>query len=212
MRPRGGASFWGLAVLAPLSLVLTTTVNRLTGRWLTVHAPMWAWLADACIPSTAAALLLYLAMRPARPFARPWPSTPWARLIRLGAIYLGVWYAALVVVAWRLGHWPAYAHGAAAVAAFVVVAPLGEEMLFRGALYELTERVWRRGALLVSTVCFSLHHLELHGFRATRAALVQVGFTLVMGWVFGRFRKASGSLWPGLGVHLLTNLPSAFGT
>jgi len=212
MTPRGGASLLGLAVLAPLSLVLTTTVNRLSGAWLVTHAPGWAWLADACVPSTMAALLVYLAIRPQRPFGRPEPGTLWPRLLRLGAVWLGIWIAACTVYAWRLGHWPAYAKGPAPVAAFVLIAPFGEEMLFRGALYELTERTWPRAALFVSTLFFSLHHFELHGFRATRAALAQVGFTLVMGWIFGRFRKTSGSLWPGLGLHVLTNLPNAFGT
>src|SRR5262249_36631540 len=130
----------------------------------------------------------------------------------LGAVWLVVWVLACSIYAWRLGHWPAYTKGFASVAAFVLIASWGEEMLFRGAIYELTEREWPRAALFVSTLCFSLHHFELHGFRAARGALAQVGFTFVMGWIFGRFRKESGSLWPGLGLHVLTNLPNAFGS
>jgi membrane protease YdiL (CAAX protease family) len=201
-----------LFVLAPVSLVLTTTVNRAAGTWLVAHAPGWAWLADACVPSTLACLLVYLAIQPARPFGAPLPTTPWSRLMRLGAIYLIIWLACVAIQAWRLGYWPAYAKGRALVAGFVVIAPLGEEMLFRGAIYELTERVWPGAALLVSTVFFSLHHFELHGFHATNAALSQVGFAFVMGWIFGRFRRESGSLWPGLGLHVLTNLPNALGS
>jgi membrane protease YdiL (CAAX protease family) len=201
-----------LFVLAPASLVLTTTANRAAGTWLLALAPGWAWIADACIPSTLVCLGAYLAIRPKRPFGRPLPETPWPRLLRLGAIYLVVWLACCAIQAWRIGYWPAYTKGWASVLGFVLVAPIGEEMLFRGALYELVEREWPRAALFVSTLFFSLHHFELHGFRATNAALSQVGFTFVMGWVFGRFRRESGSLWPGLGLHVLTNLPNAIGS
>jgi len=45
----------------------------------------------------------------------------------------------------------------------------------------------------------------------TGAALGQVAFAFPMGLVFGSLRRGSQSIWPGLGLHFLTNLPGAFG-
>jgi len=79
----------------------------------------------------------------------------------------------------------------------------------------LAERGWARtrgwGPITASTVPFALQHLQFHDYRLSAAALLQVGFTVPMGLVFGRLRQESGSLWPGLIVHILTNLTGAFG-
>jgi membrane protease YdiL (CAAX protease family) len=61
----------------------------------------------------------------------------------------------------------------------------------------------------MTTVPFALQHFQFHPYHLTPAALLQVGFTVPMGLVFGRLRQESGSLWPGLAVHVLTNLPGA---
>jgi len=205
-----------LAVLCAASLVLTTTVNRAAGVVLGVLAPgpFAAAAPETCIASCAVALLIYVLVRPRRPFARPVATTDWPFLRRLGIRWMLAWLAASAANALLRGGWHAYAHGAAPLAGFLVFGPLGEEFLFRGAIFEMSERVFpaRRDApLVLSTLCFSAHHLQLHGYRLDAAAVTQMGFTLPMGWIFAVFRRESRSLWPGLLLHVLTNLPGAFG-
>ncbi len=204
-----------LAALCAISLVFTTSINRAAGAWLGLIAPGWSGRAsETCVASCAAAVAVYLIVRPRLPFARPNPATPWPGLVRLGGWWLLVWLAASTLNAFARGGWYAYTHGAAALTGFLLFGPLGEELLFRGAIFELAERVFgrrRSAALVVSTIFFSAHHLQLHGYRLSAAALAQMGFTLPMGWVFGTFRRSSGSLWPGLALHMMTNLPGAFG-
>jgi membrane protease YdiL (CAAX protease family) len=87
-------------------------------------------------------------------------------------------------------------------------------MLFRGAIFELAERTFFRSAVapvLVSTVLFSLYHLQLHQFHVTPFVATQLAFTVPMGIVFGRLRALSGSIWPSFVVHVLTNFPHCFG-
>ena len=205
-----------LVFLALLSLVLVTTCNRLAAAGLrTMAAPDLLWVAGLCVPSLVACALIYLGVRPERPFGAPIPETRWPRVLRLAGTWLVVWLIASTVAATVAGHWIRYASGAPAIACFVVVGPLQEEVLFRGALFELAERgcPGRRAALpvLLTTVPFCLQHFQFHGYRADASALGQVAFTIPMGLVFGRLRSETGSLWPGVVVHVLTNLPGAFG-
>ena len=142
-------------------------------------------------------------------------GTPWVRVLRVSVVWLGLWLLGRSLVAVAEGRWPAYAHGPAAVAAFLLVAPLGEELLFRGAIFELVQRGWPGKKLLpvtLSAVFFSVHHFELHRFQIDSASLSQVAFTLPMGLVFGALLLWTGSLWPAFGLHVLTNLPDAMGT
>jgi membrane protease YdiL (CAAX protease family) len=48
-----------------------------------------------------------------------------------------------------------------------------------------------------------------HQSHLTPAAVIQVAFTIPMGIIFGRLRQEPGSLWPGLALHVVTNLPGA---
>jgi membrane protease YdiL (CAAX protease family) len=203
-------------ILAISTLGLITTVNRLTGRALQAAAgDRLAWLADLCLPSLLACLIIYLAVRPVRRFALPSPDSSWPVIYRLATGWLLAWLAASTLAAAVVGHWIRYTNGALAITCFVLLGPLQEELLFRGALFELAERGWPgRGPwhpVLLTALPFSLQHFQFHQFHLTPGALLQVGFTFPMGIVFGRLREQSGSLWPGLAVHILTNLPGAFG-
>jgi membrane protease YdiL (CAAX protease family) len=205
------------ALLVPIgavSVVLTTATNRAGGALLGHVVPSVSWLADACVPVLCASALLYALVRPARPLAAPLPNTNWSLIRRLGMWTLGIWLAGSALVAFHVGHWVTYTNGLASVIGFVLVAPLAEELLFRGAIFELAERAWPlnpAAPIWMSSVLFSLHHLDLHGFQLTRAALGQVAFTLPLGLAFAALRQRSGSLWPGLGLHVLVNLPGAYG-
>ena len=212
--PRWSAlrSSFTLVFIGVASLVVTLASNGLAGQALPSQQ---RWLAGACVPSLLAAIFIYLLAAPARPFAWAWSDTPWRRLIRLSALWLSVWLAGLVLYAVAHGKWFAYTHGAASLLCFGLIGPLGEELLFRGAIFELAQRTFIRSALaplLISTLLFSLYHLQLHHFRVTPFVLMQMAFTLPMGLVFARVRALSGSIWPAFGLHVLTNLPSCFGT
>jgi len=197
-------------VVSAASLGLITTANFLGGRALP------ACLADLCIPSLVVCACLYAGSRPARPLAPPWPTTPGRRVVRLAGVWLALWWLASAVAAVIVGHWIRYTSGACAIVCFVVLGPLQEELLFRGALYEWAERAWptpgRWGPVAATTVPFALQHFQFHGYRLSGAALLQVAFTVPMGIVFARLRQDSGSVWPGWVVHVLTNLPGAFGS
>lgn len=91
-----------------------------------------------------------------------------------------------------------------------VVAPLSEELLFRG--YALT--AWRRtvgvrGAILRSSIVFVLAHLVLvSGGRfedtlrmAFVAGAVRLPVSFVLGWLFVR----TGSIWAPVGLHAAFN-------
>ncbi len=81
--------------------------------------------------------------------------------------------------------------------AVVLVAPIAEELIFRGALWSLIEEAagswW---SLILTSLLFALYHQDpLH-----IAAVFWTG--LFLGWL----RLQSGSVWPGVVGHGLNNL------
>jgi membrane protease YdiL (CAAX protease family) len=204
-----GTRRWLLAV-AVLSLFITFAANSMLARAL----PTISGIGASCIASATAALVLYLAIRPLHPFAPPLPSTRWRRVVQWSICWLVVWLCASVAVALVQGGWHAYTAGAFAILGFVLLGPLTEELLFRGAIFELAERAYPHSPsapILLSTILFSLYHLQIHSYEVTPFVVAQLAFTLPMGYVFAKLRCASGSLWPGFVAHVLTNLPHAFG-
>jgi membrane protease YdiL (CAAX protease family) len=200
-----------LLIVGIVSSFITYAANTALARSL----PNLAGIGSSCIASALAALVIYMAIRPQRPFGWPVPLTPWRRLVKLSVTWLTLWLIAAGAAAFARGYWQAYTAGTFATIGFILLGPLTEELLFRGALFELTERSYPANVLapiLVSTVLFSAYHLQLHGFRVTPFVVLQLLFTLPMGLIFGTLRSWSGSLWPGLVLHVLTNLPHAFGT
>ncbi len=87
-----------------------------------------------------------------------------------------------------------------AVAVFVIVvfiAPLCEEIIFRGLLWGAVDRRWGQWvALVVTTVVFALAHLEFT--RATLLAVVAIPIALA--------RLYSGGLLASVVAHQVTNL------
>ena len=81
--------------------------------------------------------------------------------------------------------------------AAVIVAPLGEELLFRGAIFGALARAGGVGLPIIgSAALFGLVHLS-PGHAA--AAFVS---GLCLGWL----RAVTGSVWPGVVAHALNNL------
>lgn len=203
-----------LLILLLVSLFLTTTVNRWTGVALVSVHPDAGWIASAAIPSCIVILSLYFCLGSRAVLRWPQLSPPNRRfIVSLSALWLGLWLSASVAAAFAMGYWPTYARGWPAILAFIVFGPIGEELLFRGMIFERVRRIWAnsaRPAIWISTIAFSLHHIQLHRLPLDGAALAQIGFTLPMGLVFAQLRERSGSLWPALLLHAATNLPFIF--
>ena len=202
-----------LAALVLCSLFLTARVNRLAGWFLNATAPHLAWIATTAFPSCVAIACLYALLSSSA--ALRWPQLSEEdrrRAIRVSAMWLLLWIICSVIGAILAGHWIVYARGWPSIAAFLVFGPLGEELLFRGVIYEKARTIWRATpvpAICLSTAAFSLHHTQLqaapHGL-----ALAQVVFTIPMGIVFAILRERTRSIWPGFLVHVATNLPATF--
>lgn len=83
--------------------------------------------------------------------------------------------------------------------AVAVAAPIVEEILFRGYLYQGLRRSRLRapGAILVSSLLFALPHLQYD--------LFDISSVLALGLVFGLARWHSGSTYLPIGLHILSN-------
>jgi hypothetical protein len=87
-------------------------------------------------------------------------------------------------------------NGLASIVTVCLIAPLFEEMLFRGIiLRSFLHRYPRRHAILGSAILFGLAHLNIHQF----AVGVVVG--CISGWLYERTR----SLWPCILLHAAYN-------
>lgn len=98
------------------------------------------------------------------------------------------------------------------ILAFAFLGPVAEEFLFRGAVYEVARDLWPRRvgpvsvAVWVSSALFALSHFQYHGFLLSGPSLAQVGYTFPMGLIVGYAREETGSIWPPIIGHLLSNL------
>jgi uncharacterized protein len=87
--------------------------------------------------------------------------------------------------------------------AAAVIAPLGEELLFRGYFWERLRQLGGvYGAIIGSALIFAIGH----SLSASQGAVVLVGQTFVMGIVLAWLRHASGSIWAGWVAHCVNNL------
>ena len=88
---------------------------------------------------------------------------------------------------------------AASVFAAVVVAPIAEELIFRGYIYPVVKRFSERWfAALFSAMLFGVIHFNLVSFPV----LVVMGVVLVM------LYERTGSIWPPIACHALFNAVS----
>jgi len=82
------------------------------------------------------------------------------------------------------------------LAVFAGMAPLAEELVFRGLLYGWLAGRWGAGVAVVgSSIAFAAAHVEL----------AHVILVLPLGLMFGWLRWRSGSLWPSLVAHMANN-------
>jgi hypothetical protein len=91
--------------------------------------------------------------------------------------------------------------------AVALIAPVTEELLFRGML--LRTMVARRGVrlgLFLTSVVFALFHLAGSAGNTLRAAILILPLLTVVGWVLGRLALSFRRLGPAVFVHAGFNL------
>lgn len=88
----------------------------------------------------------------------------------------------------------------------VIAAPLVEELVFRGVLFQgLRERLSVRSAVIVSAAVFALAHVELYAVGVTVGRLVNVGSLALLGaWLAGVFHLARSLVVPAV-AHAVFN-------
>lgn len=78
----------------------------------------------------------------------------------------------------------------------IVVAPVVEELFFRGFVYAgLAERYSWRKAAVISSALFALTHLQL----------MAIAPIFILGYIFAYLYRRSGSIWPAVLMHVSTN-------
>lgn len=80
----------------------------------------------------------------------------------------------------------------------VIIAPIFEEVLFRGVLLQPFRKYGDLFAVIVSGVLFGLFH----------ANLIQIPFAAITGILFGILVVKYNSIWPAIFVHMLNNFIS----
>jgi len=120
-------------------------------------------------------------------------------LVGLGLVWgLGVWICP-EPSDWMIKIWHNRGPLPLFLVAIVVLAPVVEEVLFRGFAFAglSTGRTGAWGATVITTLAWSSLHLQ-YGWRELTLVF---GLGLVLGWM----RARSGSLWLAMGLHALNN-------
>jgi membrane protease YdiL (CAAX protease family) len=179
-------SYTAVAALVPASLPGVLLVR--TAVWTVVVVAAHAgWARRGGRPATAA----------------------WAFPLAWGWLLLAVVAVVAVVLAVVL---PPAGRSHADLVRITVIGVVGEEVLFRGLLWDVAQRVGQRvgrwpdpATLTLTTVLFALSHLQYNGFRLTLGLAGQVGYALVAGVVLGWARGQTGSVLPSILLHATGN-------
>lgn len=81
------------------------------------------------------------------------------------------------------------------VLSFVVIAPVCEELLFRGLLLRQLRGLGDTSAVVLSGLAFGLFHLNF----------LQMGYAVLLGMVFGAVVLLTGSIWDTILLHMCIN-------
>ena len=133
-----------------------------------------------------------------------------ASVIALGVVFDAILYvtgrdlvAPFQVEVWRSASDAGWLFGL--LIAIVVVAPIGEEIVFRGFLFRgLAKPGWEIHAVGVIALAWALLHIQYDWLGLAQVFLLG----LMLGW----FRWASGSTLLTIGMHVLINLESMIET
>ena len=96
------------------------------------------------------------------------------------------------------------------IAIALVLAPIGEEMLFRGVLETplLAWGIWT--ATVISAILFALVHIAPFKGSSPKFMAIILFSAFVLGFLAGYLRAISGSLLPAYVVHMTFNLSGRF--
>jgi uncharacterized protein len=195
---------WGLLVLAATGLA-----QALTTAAMAAHDEGTRFGVGVLVSASVGGALLLALLRGRSPrvdLALTWPR---ATTLIAWVLIAAATAAALDCVALALGRprisdeWFVVFHGAqclpALLLALVVVAPVYEEMFFRGLLHRglAASRAGPVGAVLGVAALFSLAHFPADAWSFAHG--------LALGVLLGAARQSSGSLVPCIVVHALLN-------
>lgn len=97
------------------------------------------------------------------------------------------------------------------MAANMAIAGYVEEIIFRGFLFRAMAKENLRSAVIVSAVTFGAGHIvNLCNTADWQGVLMQVGYAIVIGFLFTAIVYRGGSLWPCIISHVLINGSSVF--
>jgi membrane protease YdiL (CAAX protease family) len=193
-----------IAALVAALLVLVPgaeTVATVLCAFVFVGVPIWIMM-NRFFPGSSA-MFRVMGLRPL-----PFPA---ARLVLFTFAGVGVLLVLAGLSAWILTpfasemiedtltptglDWPGAIWSEAFIA--VVLAPVGEEILFRGLLYGgLSRKMHALWAMVISSLVFAVSH---------QYAISGLVFVFLYGLVFCWLYKRTGSLWPGILAHGLYN-------
>ncbi len=161
-------------------------------QYLVVKGVTFAWIAAVVMRSTGwAAVGLRLPVRPAS-------ALYGAPVLLLGAAALAGGAASTMGPATFV-----------ATAAFVTVGVLGEEVIFRGAMWEAVAARGHLFAAITTSVGFGMiHALGFGGQIPNSIVAAQICFAVGTGIVLASVRIAAGTLWTAIAVHWVFNMSS----
>jgi len=213
---------WATLLLVTAGLSATLALGFIpTARELIQTAFAWAhqpfpkWGELLGFPLLAFLFYVSLPRRETAPASLPWQRL-WATLpvpVAIAFVYGLIRGGAPFKVLFGTGP------GLISLAWFVVAIPLGEELLFRGWLYRIAERLWpdKMGSLTnplpaavwSSAIGFSLWHLQNFGQEPWAIVVLQMVYTFFTGLWLGYLRWRSGRLLLPIAAHSLLNLATA---
>ena len=199
-------------LLAILSLGLLSIVDDNAYAFARAHAPALEWIGRFRVASLATCLGLYLTTGPGRSYRLPGRDAQW----RVVALIAAFWFVPDLLMVYVARVPLPVLRAAPDFTAFLLTGLLAEELLFRGAIYQLAERALPRTfvsagvriplwPIVVSALLFSVAHLQYYGFAITGPALAQLSYTLIMGLMWAPLRFLTSSIWPAIAFHLVTN-------
>lgn len=116
---------------------------------------------------------------------------------------------ALAVAIFILRGWTAAYSDVRYPLVFIFLIPIVEEVIFRGWVFEISDRTWshihKLIPIILSAALFGLHHLQYYDFRLGKFALFQVVYTTLLGLVLGHLRWKTGSIYVGIILHVGMN-------
>ena len=196
-----------LLTVGCVSLMLISGVDDNCYRFLARTAPTWKIVPALRITSLLACGILCFAFG-RHSMRAPLPTTPWRTEIAAS----GSWLCSSILALFVFHVWTPLLPSWIDVSSFLLTGLLGEELLFRGAVFSLGQRMFGPtgrlplAAIGISAVSYGVQHLGYHGWHFSATALTQVAYTIAFGVLLGLLRAWSGTLWVPAAVHFANNL------